>query len=463
MLRYLRLVLGIGVLAVIYWQIGGFGPITDESDDSREPAPTTEAAADTVAAGGPDDGPSFGYPPLDHESDLEQVRRSVPMSEIEEWDELVIGRNESFYVALRRAGLDHDTIMRVVDAAEPHADLSRVRRGDRFLLAHDEDDATLRAIRFDVRDENYVVIDLSTEETRTELSRYPVERNVRAARGTIRTNLFDALKAQDADPTLADQLAEILGWDIDFFRDLRVGDRFLILYAEYVHDDEIVRDPQILAVRFVNQGREMRAYRYENEFGLPAYYEADGTSLERQFLRAPLKFTRVSSRFSHRRLHPVLKRYRPHYGVDYAAPLGTPVHATADGTVVERSRDRASGNFVGLRHGNGYESYYLHLSRFAKGVTRGGRVSQGQVIGYVGNTGWSTGPHLDYRIKRNGKWIDPNKLSLPPADPIDEADLPAYREHVAALDAQLDTVPVDVDNVVLRTGLAPALGAAVTE
>jgi len=169
MLRYLRLVLGIGVLAAIYWQIGGFGPMTGESTDSREPAPTTEATADTVAAGGPDDGPSFGYPPLDHENDLERVRRSVPMSEIEEWDELVIGRNESFYVALRRAGLDHDTIMRVVDAAEPHADLSRVRRGDRFLLAHDDDDDSLRAIRFDVRDENYVVIDLSTEEPRTEL------------------------------------------------------------------------------------------------------------------------------------------------------------------------------------------------------------------------------------------------------------------------------------------------------
>jgi len=357
-------------------------------------------------------------------------------------------------------GLEHDAIMRVVTAAEPHTDLRRVRRGDRFLLSRD-DEGTLEAMRFDVSDEDYCVIDLREDIASVEVAHYPVERRVRAARGTIRTNLFDALVQQGAAPALADQMAEILGWDIDFFRDLRVDDRFLILYAEYVHDGETVRDPEILAVRFVNKGQEVRAYRYANEFDLPAYYKEDGTSLERQFLRAPLKFTRISSNFSYSRLHPVLKRRRPHYGVDFAAPVGTPVHATADGVLIKRTRGKSEGNFVGIRHGNGYESYYLHLSRFARGQKQGARVQQGEVIGFVGNTGWSTGPHLDYRIKRNGKWINPRTLSLPPADPIDAEALAAYREHIAALDAQLDTVPDDATNVVLESQLAPTLGASV--
>lgn len=454
MTRYLRLILGLAVLAVLYWQLGGF----DAPETTETGGP--EAPVDTTAIGGPDDGPSLGYEPLDAPTDLtavvDAIEREIPAGDVTDWEDLVIGRNESFYVALQRRGFDHETIMEVVNAAKPHTDLRKVRRGDRFLLSLD-DEGTLQAMRFDVAGENYCVIDLREDDATVEVAHYPVQRQVRAARGEIRTNLFDALVAQDADPALADQMAEILGWDIDFFRDLRVGDTFLMLYAEYVHEGESVRDPEILAVHFVNKGQEIRAYRYENEFDLPAYYKADGTSLERQFLRAPLKFTRISSNFSHRRLHPVLKRYRPHHGVDYAAPIGTPVHATADGVIIKRTRGKSEGNFVGIRHGNGYESYYLHLSRFAKGQSQGGRVRQGEVIGFVGNTGWSTGPHLDYRIKRNGKWINPRTLSLPPADPIDAEALPVYRSHVADLDGQLQAVPLDATNVVLDTRLAPVL------
>lgn len=457
MTRYIRLLFGLAVLAALYWQLGGFDAGEPTTDAAPTAAPSDSVTA-TEAIGGPDDGPAFGFPPIDDASDLANVidRASVPGVDVSDWEELVIRRNESFYVALRRVGLGHETIMRVVNAAEPHTDLRKVRRGDRFLMSR-EDDGTLKAMRFDVADENYCVIDLRGDDPVVEVAHYPVERHVRAARGTIRTNLFDALVGQGADPALADQMAEILGWNIDFFRDLRVGDHFLMLYAEYVHDGASVRDPEILAVRFVNKGEEVRAYRYANEFGLPAYYEADGNSLERQFLRAPLKFTRISSNFSYNRLHPVLKRRRPHYGVDFAAPVGTPVHATADGVIIKRTRDRASGNFVGIRHGNGYESYYLHLSKFARGHKQGTRVKQGEVIGFVGNTGWSTGPHLDYRIKRNGKWTNPRTLSLPPADPIDAATMAAYGEHVAAFDRKLDAVPVDATNVVLDTSLAPAL------
>ena len=478
MTRYLRLVLGLATLAAVYWQLGGFE--ADTPRGSTVPIDTIEtrsgATPDSVISsiGGPDDAlergpfhpdPELTRTPLDEEdlgtgtlgaAALDSEPTGLAAAATMGWEDITIGRNESFYVALQRNGLDHPTIMALVSAVKDHTDLRRVQRGDVFSLSRSDATGEVRALRFDVDAEHYLIARRDADgEYTAELLDYPVQRVVKAAQGTIRTNLFDALKEGGADITLADQLAEILGWDIDFFRDLRRGDTFVMVYEEFLHQGVSVRDPRILAVHFVNDGREVRAYRSENEHGLPADYKPDGSSLERQFLRAPLKFTRISSSFSHRRLHPVLKRYRPHYGVDYAAPVGTPVMATADGTVIKRTRDRASGNFVGLRHGNGYESYYLHLSRFARSAPVGAQVRQGDVIGYVGNTGWSTGPHLDYRIKKNGKWVNPRKLSLPPADPVAEADLPAFRELVARYDTMIASVPVDAPTLVLESA-APA-------
>ena len=442
MSRYPRLLVGLVVLALVYWSLGGFStdePLPEDAPSEFERADSTNDTAED-GIGGPDDGPSLGMHPCgDHPAILDEV---------EDWEEVTIGRNESFYVALQRNGLEHETIMDVVEAAEPHVDLRRVRRGDTFNLALYE--GQLQAVRFDIDRESFLIVESdSVQGMRAEVARYPVDRLVRVARGEIQTNLFDALLENGADPVLADQLAEILGWNIDFFRDLRVGDSFEVLYAEYRRENQTVRDPEVLAVHFTNQGEETTAYRFENELGLPAYYDETGDSLERQFLRAPLKFSRISSNFSHRRLHPVLKRYRPHYGVDYAAPTGTPVFATSDGTIIKRTKDKGSGNFVGIRHGNGYESYYLHLSRFAKGQSVGQKVKQGDVIGYVGQTGWATAPHLDYRIKRNGKWVNPRKLDLPPADPVSDDARPAFAREVGRLDALIATAPEAETNFVL--------------
>lgn len=443
MSRYPRLILGLAVLALAYWSLGGFGRPEGPSRPDAESAPTADSTLESSdAIGGPDDGVYLGLTPAGQQGSHPEI-----LDRIDDWEQVTIDRNESFYVALQRAGLEHETIMQVVGAAEPHVDLRRVRRGDTFSLARP--DSVLEAVRFDIDRERYLIIQRELEGMRAEVANYAVDRVVRVARGEIQTNLFDALNLNGADPVLADQLAEILGWNIDFFRDLRVGDTFEVLYAEYRRADESVRDPQVLAVHFVNQGHEYRAYRFENDLGLPAYYDQDGDSLERQFLRAPLKFTRISSNFSHRRLHPVLKSYRPHYGVDYVAPKGTPIFATGDGTIIERHRDKASGNFVGLRHGNGYESYYLHLSRFVKGQRVGQKVKQGDVIGYLGDTGWATAPHLDYRIKRNGKWVNPRKLDLPPANPVGDDDREAFSAEVARLDEMVQEAPADVTNFVL--------------
>lgn len=468
--RYARLFLGLAALAAVYWQLGGFDALnfeaferTFEADETGESF-SAELDSGLSAIGGPDDG--LQASPIYAAEGFERMERIDPSDPLlaavgSSWESLTIGRNESFYVALQRVGLDHFTIMGLVKAAEQHTDLRRVRRGDVFQISRDLSSGAVKGLRFDIDAERYLVVrPHQTEEGyEAQLLEHPVQRVVKAAQGVIRTNLFDALKEAGASIVLADQLAEVLGWDIDFFRDLRRDDRFVVVYAEYEHEGASVRDPEVLAVHFVNRGRELRAYRGENEFGLPAYYKADGSSLERQFLRAPLKFTRISSGFSHKRLHPVLKRNRPHYGVDYAAPTGTPVMATADAAVIRRTRDAASGNFVGLRHGNGYETYYLHLSRFANGVNVGTRVKQGQVIGYVGSTGWSTAPHLDYRIKKNGKWVNPQKLALPPASPVSDEYRDAFAALVGEFDAMIAAIPEDRPTLVLDSSAARSMSS----
>lgn len=462
--RHVRLILGLAALAAVYWTLGGFDALRGPGDDDLPHLPSSRAEladSNLSAMGGPDDlftaGPSQTAAGLESQlldSAVDPLRAALPVT----WEQITIERNESFYAAMQRSGLDHPAITALVSATRPHTDLRRVRRGDVFHLRRDDQTGSVQELRFDLDPERYLVVQSHQEDGfRARVLEHPIQRVVNAAQGTIRTNLFDALKQAGASIVLADQLAEILGWDIDFFRDLRRGDSFVVLYEQFENQGQIVRDPQVIAVHFVNDGREVRAYRHADAHGLNAYYRPDGTSLERQFLRAPLKFSRISSGFSNSRLHPVLKQRRPHYGVDFVAPTGTPVMATADGTVIKRTRDEASGNFVGLRHGNGFETYYLHLSRFAKDARVGGRVRQGQVIGYVGSTGWSTGAHLDYRVKKNGQWINPRKMILPPAAPLPEEELAVFAERVAEFDALIAAVPADRPTLVLDASDASAM------
>ena len=189
----------------------------------------------------------------------------------------------------------------------------------------------------------------------------------------------------------------------------------------------------VFATRFINDGRTLDAVVYPDDSGRLGYYDLEGQPLRKQFLRSPLKFSRVTSRFSMSRFHPVLRRRMPHYGVDYGAPTGTPVHVTADGTVTLAARNGGGGNMVTVRHTNGYVTNYLHLSRYGKGIRRGTRVSQGQVIGYVGSTGLSTGPHLDYRVTLNGKWINPLAISSPAVKPLSEDRLQRFLAHALAV------------------------------
>ncbi len=251
--------------------------------------------------------------------------------------------------------------------------------------------------------------------------------------GTVTSSLFEAVETAGADAILAVRLAEIFQWDVDFFRDLREGDSFVVVVDEQRVDGAFFEWGTIYAARFVNQGKALNAVVYPDTDGRLGYYDFQGHPLQKQFLRSPLKFSRITSRFSSSRFHPILKRAMPHYGVDYGAPVGTPAHSTADGVVTFVGRNGGTGNMVTVRHANGYETNYLHLSRFGPGIRRGVRVGQGQVIGYVGMTGLATGPHLDYRVRLNGRWINPLTISSPPAKPFTGERLTRYLAHALGI------------------------------
>jgi murein DD-endopeptidase MepM/ murein hydrolase activator NlpD len=268
--------------------------------------------------------------------------------------------------------------------------------------------------------------------TATRIER-PLERETVRIEGTVESSLFAAMDAAGGNAELAVRVAEIYQWDIDFFRDLRTGDSFVVIADRQSVDGGFLGWGTVYATRFTNRGRALDAVAYPDNSGQLGYYDLEGRPLRKQFLRSPLKFSRITSRFSMSRFHPVLKRRMPHYGVDYGAPTGTPVQVTANGTVTFAGRKGGGGNMVTVRHANGYETNYLHLSGFARGIRRGVRVAQGQVLGYVGSTGLSTGPHLDYRVRLNGSWVNPLTISSPPVEPLAEGRLQRYLAHALAV------------------------------
>ncbi|HEY8051426.1 MAG TPA: peptidoglycan DD-metalloendopeptidase family protein [Steroidobacteraceae bacterium] len=247
----------------------------------------------------------------------------------------------------------------------------------------------------------------------------PLEMRMRTVRGRIDTSLFEAVEAAGAHDPTAVQLADIFGWDIDFAQDIRPGDSFVVSYPEVWRDGAYLKDGPIQAAAFVTQGREFQAVRYTDPQGGSHYYTPDGRSLHKAFLRTPVEFTRVSSRFNSARMHPILNRIRAHKGVDYAAPVGTPVRAAGDGRIRFAGRKGGYGNLVEIEHSRSIVTVYGHLSRFARGTRVGAHVTQGEVIAYVGMTGLATGPHLHYEYRVNGVFQNPQTVVLPGAEPID--------------------------------------------
>jgi murein DD-endopeptidase MepM/ murein hydrolase activator NlpD len=267
-----------------------------------------------------------------------------------------------------------------------------------------------------------------------------LEARVTHSSGEITTSLFGATDAAGLHDNVAIQLADVFSSDIDFHRDLRKGDRFSVIYEANYSDGEFVGVGRVLAAEFINQGRVYRAVRFEDDEGRGGFYTPEGRNVRKAFLRSPLEFSRITSGFSSSRFHPLLKTWRAHRGIDYAAPTGTRVRATADGVVTEIGWRGGYGRLIKVRHANGYGTLYGHLSGFSEGVARGKRVVQGQVIGFVGSTGLATGPHLHYEFLVNGTQANPMRLALPPGPPITERLQSAFEEASRPFFARLDVL-----------------------
>jgi murein DD-endopeptidase MepM/ murein hydrolase activator NlpD len=342
---------------------------------------------------------------------------------------------------LRSHGVAADAVQQVIEATRTAFDPRRLRASQPFSI--------IRTLEGEVREFLYEIDDatwlrVASADTASELSAalvpIPRQRHDASVRGTIDSSapsLFQAMEAAGEGVDLSIALAEIFSGEIDFNTELQPGDRFRLAFEKFTRDERPATYGDVAAAEFHNDGRVLRAFRFTPPNGKPAYYDEQGRSLRRFFLRSPLKFEpRITSGFSRRRFHPVLQTYRAHLGVDYGAPTGAPVVAVSSGTVLSATYDRANGRMVRLRHVSGYETYYLHLSAFAPGIRAGARVSQGQVIGRVGATGLASGPHLDYRLRKNGTFVNPltEHRRMPPAEPLPASLMPAF---AAARDASL--------------------------
>lgn len=337
----------------------------------------------------------------------------------------IVSRNMSFFDLMLECGLDAPSIGLIEKAARNVYDFRKIYPGQRYEVFAGENGA-IESMQFSVGDTSYIDINLKDGDISAEKKDYEFNTRLRTASGTIASSLYLACKEQGIPVEVGDQLSNIFAWDINFWTDIQRGDYFKVIYEERIRFDGMKKVGRIAAAEFNNQGKSHYAFMFRNEDGKPDYFDEGGKSLRKQLLKAPLTYSRISSNFSHRRFHPVLHHFAPHLGVDYAAPVGTPVMATGDGSVIETGHNRANGKYIKLRHTNNYITYYLHLSRFAKGVHPGRRVRQGEVIGFVGMTGYATGPHLDYRVKKGNTFVNPRKISLPPAQPVTKTNMASF-------------------------------------
>jgi murein DD-endopeptidase MepM/ murein hydrolase activator NlpD len=397
-------------------------------------------------------------PGIETEASVETAAGGVPAVKTGK-----ISRGTSFFEEMQRAGVSPAEIQGVVAASKNLFDFRRVRSGQKYVIYPDAAggidslefvEGTESILRVRKEDDGFVA--------RADTVPYRVEHYL--TQGTITSSIYDALQEQDANAELASYLAVIFQWDIDFFKDIRRGDTFTILYENRVYENGRTALGHVLAARVRTQGEEHYAFAFRSEDGVRNYYNEEGRSLQKSLLRAPLRYSRISSNFTYRRLHPVTHTYRPHLGVDYVAPVGSPVHSTGDGMVLVATRDRANGNFVKIRHNSRYTTYYLHLRGFAKGIRSGARVRQGQVIGYLGGTGLATAPHLDYRIKVDGRFVNPRTIRLPSKEPVPASEAAlfevtknSYLLEFSSADASGGTVLVSRPTPPLQRRLASVL------
>lgn len=355
-----------------------------------------------------------------------------------DWNVVRVRAGQSLADIFHDQGLSPAALQRALDAEDDASALRNIHPGDEFAFALDAD-GNLAAMRFDRDDAERVVLNFGDEGVRSTEEPRVLMQQVQYAHGVVDGSLFDAANKSGMSDTMVLKLADVFKYDIDFARELRPGDSFTVIYDKIYRDGAFQRDGDIVAAEFVNRGHRYTAYRFERSDGTVGYYSEDGRPLRKSLMRTPVAFTRISSRFSSGRKHPILGYTRAHKGVDYAAPRGTPIHAAGDGVVVFRGREHGYGNFVLIRHNSTYSTAYGHMSRFAK-IKVGDHVRQGETIGYVGMTGLATGPHLHYEVRVHGVQENPLTVTMPKPEPLPASQIAGFRRSTAPFLAQIEAI-----------------------
>ncbi len=353
--------------------------------------------------------------------------------------EEVVKPNENLSSILSNYEVSAQEIYLLAQKAKGVFDLRKINAHRNYKLICTQDSIAQFMI-YEPNKIEYVVFDLS-DSTDVYMGMKEVSTLESTITGTISTSLYEAMLESGASPQLVDYVADIFGWQLDFTR-LQVGDQYKIIYLQKLVEGEVADLGPVLAAEFVHEGNPFYAVRYNQGKG-PDYFDEKGHSLRKAFLKYPVKFTRISSRYSGKRFHPVLKRFKSHLGTDYAAPRGTPIRAAGEGIVTEARYHRGNGNYVKIRHNSTYTTQYLHMVRRARGIKPGVKVVQGQTIGYVGSTGLANGNHLCYRFWKNGRQVDALKVELPPSEPILENHKPAYDSLMMEMIDRLHQIEVD--------------------
>ena len=353
-----------------------------------------------------------------------------PLAPVEQWQTVQVQPGQTLADIFLAQGLSMTDLQHVIDGAGGTKVFHQIKPGQEFQFLVSTDH-TLQGVRFDQDETSIATLRLDGASPQLTTQTRDVQRREHIAHGLIDSSLFGAASKAGMSNAMVLKLAEVFKFDIDFVQDLRVGDNFTVVYDDVYSDGSFLREGDIVAAEFVNQGKRYTAYRFKNTDGKYSYFSEEGRPLTGSFLRIPVDFTRISSQFSAGRMHPILGKMRAHKGVDYAAPTGTPIHAAGDGVVKFRGWMNGYGNFVVIQHNATISTAYGHMSRFAN-LRVGQRVIQGSTIGFVGMTGLATGPHLHYEFRVNNQQRDPQTVTLPKPEPLPAGQLAKFKKEVVA-------------------------------
>jgi murein DD-endopeptidase MepM/ murein hydrolase activator NlpD len=357
---------------------------------------------------------------------------SPPFSPIQPIEGFV-NRGDSLSNLLGEYQVGSKEIFELVLSGNDLYDLNRMKRGNRYSFVIDFEQEELIRFEYAIDEEKILIAERNGEGFISRIEKIHYETKTKHVPGKIESSLFEAADEVGLSPQITLSLVDVFSWDIDFNVDIREGDTFSVIFEEKYLANEFAHFGKIIAALMTVQGQAYYGLYYKGANGRSDYYDLNGNSLRKVFLKSPLRYNRISSSFSRRRLHPILKIYRPHLGIDYAAPRGTPVQAIGDGKIMYAGWRGGYGKFVQIKHNSSYQSTYGHLSRYGRNIKKNRMVTQGQVIGFVGSTGLSTGPHLDFRLLYKGRFVNPLKINFPSANPVDPKELPVFKAKIKSM------------------------------